>query len=442
MIKFIKYLKELMAKGFATATEKEELNRLFKELSAEEQEVQKEEVENADKLPETDPEAGKEADEAVEQIKGFVKSNISLELSKAKGEIEKDLADWKAKQEKLIEAKAGAYAPDLAAKRAKTNTYLRELSKAVLVNDNARIKELTSGNAGEYIVDNELSAEIRHLVTEYGVARREFFNTALSKNEYDANVLVTDVAVGWVSEGGVIGTSYVTLTQKPLKLKKLAAIASMSRELLEDSEIDLFSFIAERVAEGFAKAEDTAFFTGTGPGDTSNGEFDGLLHDTNVEDIEEYSSLAGITAENLFALVDALPEGAHPNAKFYFNRTWRSKIALIQDGDGRYIFQNPLSLGTLPTLIGYPAVTVEVMPDSTEDDGPFILFGDLRKACILGYKNGIAVDRFNAGVVRNTAGNTDVNLITTDREAVRWISRVGYVLVLPSAVKRLAPSGS
>lgn len=432
-----------MAKGFATADEKAELMKLFKELSAEEQEAEKGDKDSADALPETDPKAGADEEEAVKAIKGFVKSSLDLELGKAKAQIEKDLADWKAKQEQLIAAKAGAYSPDVAAKRAKTNTYLREISKAVLSNDLLKIKELTTGDAGSYIVDHELSAEIRHLMTEYGVARREFFTTALSKHEYDANSLVTDVVVGWVSEGSVIGTVGVTLTQSALKLKKLAAIATMTRELLEDSEIDLFSFIAERVAEGFAKAEDQAFFTGEGTGDTANGEFDGLLHDTDIVDVEEYDSAAGITPENIYACVDALPQGAHANAKWYFNRTWNSKIRLVKDGDGRYLNQDPLQASETGTLAGYPKVYVEAMPDSTHDDAPFILFGDLRKACILGYKGGIAVDRFNAGLVKNTAGNADVNLITTDREAVRWVSRVGAVIVLPSAVVRLSPvSGS
>ena len=67
----------------------------------------------------------------------------------------------------------------------------------------------------------------------------------------------------------------------------------------------------------------------------------------------------------------------------------------------------------------------------------FILFGDLRQACIFGYKDGIEFARFDAGLVRNVANSADINLITTDRQAIRWTQRVGYIRVIPTAVTRL-----
>jgi len=193
-------------------------------------------------------------------------------------------------------------------------------------------------------------------MTEFGVARREFFTTQLSKNAYDANALTTDVAISWVDEAGVIPTVSVTLTQTELKLKKLAAIAVMSRELLEDEEIDLIAFIAGRVAEGFAKAEDQAFFNGGGTG--ADGSFTGLLQNTDIEEIE-FVDKATITVEKIYEMIDTLPAGAHGGAKFYFNRTIMSQIRLLQDGDSRYIYQNPLEVSGTPTLAGYPVVLVE-----------------------------------------------------------------------------------
>ena len=74
---------------------------------------------------------------------------------------------------------------------------------------------------------------------------------------------------------------------------------------------------------------------------------------------------------------------------------------------------------------------------SDKDAKVFVLFGDLKKSSLLGYKGSISVDRFNAGIVRNVADNADINLITTDREAIRWIERVGAIALLPTAVTRL-----
>jgi HK97 family phage major capsid protein len=447
MIKLMKLLKELSKKGWATKSEKAEVTSLVKELATDEAEVVADEVATVEALPETDPKKADEASELVEEIAGAVEEKMAKKFDAKMKSIEEEVEAWVAKQKLLDEAKAGNYADGAKEKRAKTNTYLRDLMGAITSNDFTKVKELTTGDAGENIVDRELSAEIRHLMTEYGVARREFFTTVLSKNAYDANALATDVTVSWVSEGNTIPTVSITVNQEELKLKKLAAIATMTRELLEDQEIDLFSFIAGRVAEGFAKAEDNAFFNGEGTGDTANAEYTGLLYNTDIEDVivsdkggsSDGTSIAHIGVEDIYAMIDKLPQGAHAGAKFFFNRTILSKIRLIKDGDGRYIYQNPLDVSGVPTLVGYPAVLVEAMPSFADDDAdlPFMLFGDLRKTAILGYKGSIAVDRFNAGVVRNQANNGDVNLITTDREAVRWVSRVGYITILPSACVRL-----
>lgn len=446
MTKLIKFIKSLNAKGFATPAEKAELRTLFKELEgsdAEGAEAVKTDVEAAESLPESNPagdapasDDGTADEEAAKNaIKGFINEGIKAGIGKVKDEVNDAIAKFIKEQKELIAAQAGPYANGvMTEKRKKINSNLRELAKAVIAGDLAKVKEMTSGEAGEDIVDRELSAEIRHLMSEYGVARREMFTTALSKNSYDANALATDVAISWVTEGNPIPTVFVELNQEELKLKKLAAIATMTRELLEDQEIDLFSFIGARVAEGFAEAEDRAFFCGEGSGDTANGGYTGLLNHASIEEVG-----GGMTPEGIYGLQDALPIGAHANAKYYGHRSRLSEIRLLKDGDGRYLYQNPLNESGPATLAGKPFVPVEVMPsaqDAQEGD-PILLFGDLKKACILGYKNGIAVERFTSGIVKNAANNADVNLITTDRQAMRWVSRVGYMLILPAAVKKL-----
>ena len=150
------------------------------------------------------------------------------------------------------------------------------------------------------------------------------------------------------------------------------------------------------------------------------------------------STIEGITVEDLNAVVDATPSGALANAKWYLHRTMKSILRTLKDEEGRYIYQ-PLSPAGFENILGYPVVEVEVFPtrDDDADETPFLLFGDLRKACIFGYKGGIEADMFEAGSIKNVAGNADINLITTDRKAIRWIERVGYIVILPKAITRL-----
>jgi HK97 family phage major capsid protein len=456
MSKLMKLLKSLLAKGFATAVEKAEVKTLYKELDADGQEVLKDDADKADALPEEDPKKTSEEDDDLEKnIKALVtkavKEATEEQTVKALDGIKSEVKTFMESQKKAIEAKAGLYNADVKEKRHGVNTYLRKFTRAVLSNDvnelmklnNAvTVKELTTDKTGSpfggYVTDHELSAEIRLLTTEYGVARQEMTMVQLSKNSYDYNTLVTDVTVYWVDEGDTILSTQVVLGQQELKLKKLAAICTLTRELLEDEEIDLFSFIAGRVAEGFAHKEDSAFFMGTGPSDTANGGFTGIVYNalTNPYSMAvSKDSINDLTADDLLGMQDASPQSIAKNGKYYGHRSIRNIVRKLKTKDGVYIYQDPTNNG--PAMLwGRPFVEVEVMPDITSDDvdTEFLIYGDLKKACLFGYKGSIAADKFNAGLVRNVANNADINLITTDREAVRWIERVGYITLMPTCI--------
>ena len=280
------------------------------------------------------------------------------------------------------------------------------------------------------------------MITEYGVARREMMSIQLSKGSYKANNLATDVTCYWVDEAGSIKSTQAVLGQETLELKKLATIATMTSELLQDEEIDLSAFLLERVAEGMAKMEDEAFFKGDGT--TTYGSFTGLLENASVNEITlTGTTFASMDADDLISMVDDTPQGALRNAKFYMNRTIMSIVRKLKDDNGQYIYQAPSQSGPA-TIWGYPVVLVEAMPDkdATEADTSFVLFGDLKKACIFGYKGGINAKRFDAGTVRNVAGSADLNLITSDREAIRWTERVGYIVIIATAVTKLTTASA
>lgn len=453
MLKIMKMLKGLLAKGFATAEEKKVVVALFKELETEEAEAVKEEVAKVEDLPTADPasEEGEMEKNLKTIIDSAVKASTKKELAIATDAIKAEVKAFLAKEKEAMKAEAGAYNKSVVEKRHGMSMYMRKFISALLNQDTAEmaklngvatVKELSTDSTGSpfggYVVMAELSAEIRALITEYGVARQEFSNVQLSKNSYKANELATDITVAWATEGSDIGSSQIVIGQESLELAKLTAIVTATRELLEDSEIDLFSFIATRVSEGFAKKEDTAFFVGTGVSDTSNGGFLGLLNNTDVNLVDMASgkdAFADVTANDLLAMQDASPQWVAKNGKYYMHRSIRNLIRGLKTTEGVYVYQAPTD-NAPATIWGRPVVEVEVMPTTADTDAgtPFIIYADLKKASILGFKGSMAMDRFNAGTVKNVAGNGDINLITSDREAIRWVERVGAVTILPKAV--------
>lgn len=445
MTKIAKKIGELLKRGYATKAEKSALLAEVAKLKQEEQEALGDQVDNVNELPENAPEGAGDGDEDGDAEQAEIEKGIKSLLAKATSEIKESLSteikDYLKEQHALSSQKSGIYNPAVQAKRKELNTFMRDFTKALLTGNEAKVKEMSTDATGSpyagYTVDSELSAEIRHLMTEYGVARREMMGVQLTKNSYKANDLATDITVYWVDEGAVILSTQAVLGQEELSLKKLGAIVTMTAELLEDTEIDFVSFIGSRVAENFARAEDLAFFDGDGT--STYGSFTGLLRASDVNEVTMVgTTFASMDADDLLDMVDATPQGAHANAKFYMHRTIMSIVRKLKDSQGAYIYQAPSDGGPM-TVWGYPVVLVEAMPakTATSADKSFVLFGDLKKACILGYKGGMKMNRFNAGSVRNVANNADLNLITTDREAIRWTTRVGYIRIIPTAVTKL-----
>ena len=403
-----------------------------KKEEVKEEDVKEEEVEEDEGGVEVDGEVEKNfkklLDSHSEGVKASLKAELSTEISKLINE-----------EVERKQGKAGIYNQKVQKEEAMEvkNAKLKRFFVAVLSGDFASIKaESTTDATGTpyngYVVDSELSAEIRHLTTEYGVARREMTTMQLSKNSYKANELVTDVSTYWVDEGGSIKSSQVVLGQNTLELNKLATVVALTAELIEDEEIDLFSFIAGRVAEGFAKKEDDAFFKGDGT--STYGSFTGLLESSYVNEVSiSGTTFASVDADDLLDMQDSTPSAASKNAKYYLHRTILTYIRKLKDTEENYIYQRPS--GELPGLIwNKPYVLVESMPSKTDTaaETSFVLYGDLKKGCIFGYKGSVRAKRFDAGVVRNVADGGDINLITSDREAIRFVERVGYFQVIQS----------
>jgi len=444
MLKILNAIKSFKKQGFASKDEKAKLAAEVAKLKSEEQEAIADDVAEVNDLPEsatgTDAEGNDEDEDAA--VEKGIKSLFDRHADRIEKSVKADIKAYLEEQKDLMSKNSGIYHPDVAGKRKELSNRFRDITKSLLEGDDAKLKDMTSDATGSpyagYTIDSELSAEIRHLITQYSVARREMTAIPLSKGSYKANNLATDVTVYWVDEGTVIGSTQAVLGQEELILKKMGAIVTLTSELLEDTEIDFISFLASRVAEGLAKGEDLAFFVGDGT--SAFGGFTGL---TNADDVNEViltgTTFASMDADDLLDMVDATPSGALAGSKYYYHRTIKSILRRLKDNENRYIYQAPSESGPA-TVWGYPEVLVEAMPSKTDSapDTSFVLFGNLKQACIFGYKaSGIVASRFNSGVVRNVANDADINLITTDREAIRWVERVGYIRIIPTAVTKL-----
>jgi HK97 family phage major capsid protein len=376
-------------------------------------------------------------DEATGDLKKVFNEVIDAKLKEFEEKTDANVKEFLKQERELIAKGVGLYKEDIKAQRKEANERLRGICKAFASkNMPEKLKEMTTDATGTpyagYVVDSELNAEIQHLIEEYGVARQEMTVMTLSKGSYKTNELVTDITVYWVSEGSAISSSQVVLDQNTLELQKLAVIVSMTRELIEDEEIDLMNFVGRRVAENFAEAEDEFVFNGDGS--STYGGFTGLLKSTAVNSVVMTgTTFASVDFDDLQDMITATPEASRRGGKFYMHYSiWAMLRKLKKNSeDNNYAFGDPSVAGPA-TIFDKPVVFVEVMPEATEiaANTAFIIFGNLRQGCIFGQKGEMIVDEFTSGTIRNVANNADINILTTDRTAVRFIERVGYFQII------------
>jgi HK97 family phage major capsid protein len=385
-------------------------------------------------------------DEATEKmLSDILEAKVADLEEKYEAKLEEKLEKALEDERERMKKKSGIYNQEVQEKenRKEKNDTFKGIMKHIVAGDieGARkflkTKDHSTTEPSE-VVDTELAPEILALQEEYGVARQLFRTMQLSKHKYAANELATDVTVYWVDEGDSITASNITITQNELSLSKLAALVSMTNELLEDSEVDLVSFITQRVAEAFAEAEDTKFLADDTEG-LINVADDSILRLSETD----MTAIADKTlATELADIQGEVTQSVRNRSKYLMSWEIFNYIRNLQDDNGQFLFKN-LKEGGEMMLHGKPIVLSDVLPgidDVNSADEPVLMFGDFERACILGYKGGLRVDRATQGSI-NPVGS-EVNLFQTDRQAVRFIQRTGYTQVLSNTVAVLKTATS
>ena len=85
----------------------------------------------------------------------------------------------------------------------------------------------------------------------------------------------------------------------------------------------------------------------------------------------------------LIDLTNSLPTKYLNGAKFYMNRKTKGVIQKLVDDNGQPIFLPSYMAGSAPTILGYPVVIDDTLPDVAVDATP-IIFGDLSRAFAMG----------------------------------------------------------
>lgn len=236
----------------------------------------------------------------------------------------------------------------------------------------------------------------------------------ISSNALDIVIEDGKFASGWVGDADPReDSSTPKLLQKRIAVHELYAQPKATQRLIDDSAIQIENWLAERLKDSFAKAENEAFITGDGENKPT-----GLL--TYAADTKTVETGEEVTPDLLLYLISELPEQYLANATFLMNRTTLVTVQKLKDDNGRFIWQPSLSESLKQTIFGIPVVCCSYMPSIAKGSYSIVL-GDFKAA----YK---IVDRNNIHIMRDPY---------TDKPFVKFyaVKRVGGDVVNLNAIR-------
>ena len=201
----------------------------------------------------------------------------------------------------------------------------------------------------------------------------------------------------------------------------------MSLELLQDSSVDIESYVAKALAARFARAWAAHVTTGTGSGQPY-----GLVTRSTASGVVAGGTGAAptLTGDNFIDLAESLDDAYKSGNKvgYMMSPATMTKVRKLKDNNGQYLWNVSLQQGLPATFYGYPVYRNQAMA-STGVNAKLAVFGDFSKYL---WRNVSPVQIFKLNEFRIRSAQ---------------ISYIGFArgdgnLIQPNAVKSLAAPAS
>lgn len=234
---------------------------------------------------------------------------------------------------------------------------------------------------GGFLVDPQTAETIKSVLSSTASIRSISNIVNVEASSFDVLIDQNDTGAGWASETAVAPeTGTPTIERISIPLFELNAMPKVSQRLLDDSAFDVESWLAERIADKFSRAEADAFINGDGIDKPR-----GFLNHTVVDNLSwAWGNIGSVTSadanlvgdsDSLIDLVYALGAEYRAKASFVMNSKTAGALRKVKDADGRHLWADGLSNAQPARLLGYPVLIAEQMPDIGAGNHP-IAFGD------------------------------------------------------------------
>lgn len=276
--------------------------------------------------------------------------------------------------------------------------------------DDTGIKAMSVGTDpdGGYLVGSVIAPDIYRALLTFSPFRGLVRNVTIDRG--DAWETPQDsggtIPSAWVGETeSRPATAGPGLQNLRIPVPEIYAMPEITQKLLDTSSFDAGGYLNTKLAEAFALKTGDAYINGDGsakprgiltyPVSTA---VDGARPWGTVQVIPTGAAGDFLTAgdpngaEVFIDTIASLKAPYRANAQWVMNRLTFASVAKLKDGQGRFLLEFNAALGTPPSLLGYPVVTVEEMPNIASGSLS-IGFGDWSRAYVVVDSTGIRMLR-------------------------------------------------
>ena len=279
-------------------------------------------------------------------------------------------------------------------------SYVRSGDESALHNLEGKMATTTDANGG-ILVPIETETAIGAALASVSPMRNIATVRVIGTGQFKKPVSQGGATSGWAGEtADRVETTTPEIDLIEFPAGELYAMPAATQTLLDDSVGNVDQWLSEEVQDVFSAQETSAFINGDGVNKPR-----GILSYPVAADADQTWGELGYIAtgtdgdldadDPIDALIDLTyaPEAKfRAGASFVMNRRTLGRLRKLKDADGNYIWQASNAAGQPSTLLGFPVIEIEDMPDIGADTTP-IAFGDFRRGYLIADRQGVRVLR-------------------------------------------------
>jgi HK97 family phage major capsid protein len=227
---------------------------------------------------------------------------------------------------------------------------------------------------GGYAIPTEIDARIDATLKSVSPIRAVANVVKVGSANYRKLVASGGFASGWVSDSALRPeTDTPDFNEIAPAMGELYANPAASQSMLDDAAFDVEAWLGEEIGREFGVAEGVAFVSGTGVNQPKG--FLTYATAATADSARAFGTLQHVATgvsgafaatapeDALIDLVHALRPVYRQGAVFVMNSKTLARVRKMKDADGTFLWRPGLEAGQPATLLGYPVIEAEAMPD-------------------------------------------------------------------------------